>query len=187
MSEVLETMKATGIVRRIDDLGRIVIPKEIRRTMRIREGDPLEIYTERDGSVIFKKYSLMGGLSEFSSEFCESLSRTTGHVAVITDRDNVIAAFGAPRRELMDKQLSEQVEELLESRQMYQHKQGEGAIPLCSDNSNYCLDIAAPILAEGDVLGSVMFVAPEENLTGGEVDYKLAQSVATFLGRHMEG
>ena len=109
-------MKATGIVRRIDDLGRVVIPKEIRRTMRIREGDPLEIYTERDGSVIFKKYSLLGGLTEFAAQMCETLNRTTGRIAVLTDRDNIIALAGAPRRELLDKQIAPELERLMESR-----------------------------------------------------------------------
>lgn len=179
-------MKATGIVRRIDDLGRVVIPKEIRRTMRIREGDPLEIYTERDGSVIFKKYSLMGGLTEFAAQLCETLNRTTGRVAVITDRDNIIALSGAPRRELMDKQIAPELERLMESRQIYQHKAGEIGVPLCAEDGRFFLDIVAPILSEGDVLGSVVFTAPEENLTGGEVEYKLAQSIAVFLGKHME-
>ena len=96
-------MKATGIVRRIDDLGRVVIPKEIRRTMRIREGDPLEIYTDKDGGVIFKKYSLMGGLVDFAGQLCETLHRTTGQVTVITDRDTCIAVAGVPRRELTEK------------------------------------------------------------------------------------
>ena len=99
-------MKATGIVRRIDDLGRVVIPKEIRRTMRIREGDPLEIYTDKDGGVIFKKYSLMGGLVDFAGQMCDTLNRTTGHVAVITDRDSCIAVSGVPRGELMEKPIS---------------------------------------------------------------------------------
>ena len=162
-------MKATGIVRRIDDLGRVVIPKEIRRTMRIREGDPLEIYTDRDGSVIFKKYSLMGGLTEFAGQLCETLNRTTGRAAVITDRDNTIAVAGAPRRELMDKQISPDLERLMEGRQIYQHKTGEEGIPLCADDGRFFLDIAAPILSEGDVLGSVIFTSPEDELGGGEV------------------
>ena len=179
-------MKATGIVRRIDDLGRVVIPKEIRRTMRIREGDPLEIYTDRDGSVIFKKYSLMGGLTEFAGQLCETLSRTTGRTAVITDRDNTIAVAGASRRELLDKQISPDLERLMEGRQIYQHKAGEDGIPLCADEGRFFLDIVAPILSEGDVLGSVVFAAPEEELGGGEVEYKLAQSIAAFLGKHME-
>ena len=113
-------MKATGIVRRIDDLGRVVIPKEIRRTMRIREGDPLEIYTDKEGGVIFKKYSLMGGMAEFSGQLCETLNRTAGRICVITDRDCCIASAGVPRRELAEKQVSEQLERLMEGRQIYQ-------------------------------------------------------------------
>ncbi len=109
-------MKATGIVRRIDDLGRVVIPKEIRRTMRIREGDPLEIYTDRDGEVIFKKYSPMGELASFAGQLCETLNKTTGYPAVITDRDTVIAAAGAPRREVLDKRISEDIEHVMENR-----------------------------------------------------------------------
>ena len=152
----------------------------------ISDGDPLEIYTDRDGSVIFKKYSLMGGLTEFAGQLCETLSRTTGRTAVITDRDNTIAVAGAPRRELLDKQISPDLERLMEGRQIYQHKAGEDGIPLCADEGRFFLDIVAPILSEGDVLGSVVFAAPEEELGGGEVEYKLAQSIAAFLGKHME-
>ena len=179
-------MKATGIVRRIDDLGRVVIPKEIRRTMRIREGDPLEIYTSGDGGVIFKKYSLMGGLSEFAGQLCDTLNRTTGRPAVITDRDSCIAAAGQPRRELSDQRLSPEVERLMEGRQIYQYRPGDAEIPLCANKEEYCLAIAAPILAEGDVLGCVAFVGDGEHLSSGEVEYKLAQSIAAFLGKHME-
>ena len=179
-------MKATGIVRRIDDLGRVVIPKEIRRTMRIREGDPLEIYTDKEGGVIFKKYSLMGGLAEFASQLCETLNRTCGHVCVITDRDSCIAVAGVPRRELLDKQISHELEELMEGRQIYQYKAGESPIHLCADGDKYCLSTAAPILSEGDVLGCVLFVGQEGELAAGEVEFKLAQSIAGFLGRHME-
>ena len=99
-------MKATGIVRRIDDLGRVVIPKEIRRTMRIREGDPLEIFTDREGGVIFKKYSQMGDISDFAGQLCDTISRVAGLPAVITDRDSCIAVAGVPRRELLDKPVS---------------------------------------------------------------------------------
>ena len=180
-------MKATGIVRRIDDLGRVVIPKEIRRTMRIREGDPLEIYTDKDGGVIFKKYSLMGGLVDFAGQLCETLNRTTGRVTVITDRDSCIAVAGAPKRELMEKQVSSELERLMEGRQIYQHKGGEAPLPLCTGEDKFCLDTVAPILSEGDVLGSGVFVGRPEDLEGGEVEYKLAQSIAGFLGRHMEG
>ena len=158
-------MKATGIVRRIDDLGRVVIPKEIRRTLRIREGDPLEIYTDRDGSVIFKKYSLLGGVTEFAAQMCDTLNRTTGRTVVITDRDSTVAVAGAPRRELAA---------------------GDAHLPLCAAPGRFSLDTAAPILSEGDVLGCVVFAAPEGAPEGGEVEYKLAQSAAAFLGRHME-
>ena len=105
-------MKATGIVRRIDDLGRVVIPKEIRRTLRIREGDPLEIYTEKDGEVIFKKYSPMGDLTEFAAQICESMGKNTGHIAAVCDRDAIIAVYGAQRRELIDNHCSQELERL---------------------------------------------------------------------------
>lgn len=179
-------MKATGIVRRIDDLGRVVIPKEIRRTMRIREGDPLEIFTDKEGGVIFKKYSLMGGLSEFAGQLCETLNRTTGEVAVITDRDNCIAVAGSSRRELQDKRISPELERLMESRQIYQHKLGADNLPLCAEDDRFVIQTAAPILSEGDVLGCVLFTGGEQEKVGGEVEYKLVQSVAGFLGKHME-
>ena len=179
-------MKATGIVRRIDDLGRIVIPKEIRRTMRIREGDPLEIYTDKDGGVIFRKYSLMDGLAEFASQLCETLNRTTGRIAVIADRDSCIAVAGVPRRELLDRTISPELESIMESRQVYQHHNGEERIPLASGDDRFYLSIAAPILSEGDVMGCVLFVGRGPENECGEVEYKLAQSIAAFLGRHME-
>ena len=109
-------MKATGIVRRIDDLGRVVIPKEIRRTMRIREGDPLEIYTSRDGEVIFKKYSLLGGVEDFAGQLCETMSRSTGSICAVTDRDTVIAVAGGGKRELMGKRITSELEQIMENR-----------------------------------------------------------------------
>ena len=118
-------MKATGIVRRIDDLGRVVIPKEIRRTMRIREGDPLEIYTTRDGEVIFKKYSLIGGLEDFAAQFCDTLSRNTDFTAAVTDRDSIVAVAGAGKRELLGKNLSPQLEQIMEQRSIYQYRSGQ--------------------------------------------------------------
>ena len=180
-------MKATGIVRRIDDLGRVVIPKEIRRTMRIREGDPLEIYTDKDGEVIFKKYSLMGGLTDFAAQMCETLNKTTGHVTVITDRDACIAVSGAPRRDLVDKRLSERLEAVLEGRKVYQYQPGESPIPISDDSGKFFVTCAAPILAEGDVLGCVLFAGEEGELKTGETEYKLLQTMSGFLGRHMEG
>ena len=179
-------MKATGIVRRIDDLGRVVIPKEIRRTMRIREGDPLEIFTNKDGSVIFKKYSLLDGISDFAAQLCDTLNRTTGRTAVITDRDSCLAVTGTPKRELLEKDVSSQLERLMEGRQAYQYKEGDDPVPLCDREEKFRVDTAAPILSEGDVLGCVIFVGDGKGRPGGEVEYKLAQTVAGFLGRHME-
>ena len=152
----------------------------------ISDGDPLEIYTDKDGGVIFKKYSLMGGLVDFAGQLCETLNRTTGQVTVITDRDSCIAVAGVPRRELAEKAISPQMERLMEGRQVYQYKPGEEIIPLCADSDKYSLSTAAPILSEGDVLGCVLFAGAADKLTGGEVEYKLAQSIAAFLGRHME-
>ncbi|MBQ9974331.1 MAG: AbrB/MazE/SpoVT family DNA-binding domain-containing protein [Oscillospiraceae bacterium] len=179
-------MKATGIVRRIDDLGRVVIPKEIRRTMRIREGDPLEIYTDKEGAVIFRKYSLMGGVAEFAGQLCETLWRTSGRVCVITDRDSCIAVAGVPRRELLEKPISQEVERLMEGRSIYQYQPGDERVSLCSEQGGQLVLTAAPILSGGDVLGCVLLTSDEEGAAAGEVEYKLVQTVAAFLGRHME-
>lgn len=179
-------MKATGIVRRIDDLGRVVIPKEIRRTMRIREGDPLEIYTDRDGEVIFKKYSLMNGLGEFSAQLCETLYKTTGHPAVITDRDSIVALSGLPRRELLEKRVSVPMEHVMEGRQIYQYREGTPMFPLSELSQDTVVFTAAPILSEGDVMGCVAFIGSSEDTPLGETEYKLVQTISGFLGRHME-
>ena len=177
-------MKATGIVRRIDDLGRVVIPKEIRRTMRIREGDPLEIYTDREGGVIFRKYSQLGDVSDFAAQLCDTISRVAGLPAVITDRDSCIAAGGIPRREVVDKRVSARVEQIMEERQSV--RAAGQAVPLCDSTDKYHVLAAVPILSEGDVLGCVLFVSEGEAPEPGEVEVKLAQVVAGFLGRHME-
>ena len=157
-------MKATGIVRRIDDLGRVVIPKEIRRTMRIREGDPLEIYTTRDGEVIFKKYSLIGGLEDFAAQFCDTLSRNTDFTAAVTDRDGIVAVAGAGKRELLGKNLSPQLEQIMEQRSIYQYRSGQERLPVSESTGQYAAAVAAPILCGGDVLGLVLFVSAEDRL-----------------------
>ncbi len=179
-------MKATGIVRRIDDLGRVVIPKEIRRTMRIREGDPLEIFTEKDGEVIFKKYSPVGELTDFASQICETLNKTTGCITAVTDRDNIISVFGVPKRELYEKRISQELEQILEERQLYQRRTGERGIPPAEGVTAYNVAIAAPILSGGDLMGSVLFLTPEGSPPLGEVENKLAQMVSRFLGKQME-
>ncbi len=180
-------MKATGIVRRIDDLGRVVIPKEIRRTLRIREGDPLEIYTEKDGEVIFKKYSPMGELSEFAGQICESVFKATGTVTVICDRDSVIAVAGAVRRELMDKRVSGELEQIMEGRRTLRPEPGETLPPLLESTSSYAVSAAAPILSEGDVLGCMVFAVQPGSPAASDLELKLAQTVAGFLGRQLEG
>lgn len=180
-------MKATGIVRRIDDLGRVVIPKEIRRTMRIREGDPLEIYTSKEGEVIFKKYSLMGGVDEFAAQLCETLSKTTGLSVAVTDRDSIIAAAGSARRELIGKPLSSRLEQIMEERGIYRANANERSVFVTDAHDKLCATVAAPIISEGDALGLVLFVGSEGDVLPGDTEYKLAQTFASFLGRHMEG
>ena len=179
-------MKATGIVRRIDDLGRVVIPKEIRRTMRIREGDPLEIYTSREGEVIFKKYSLLGGVEDFAAELCETMSRSTGSVCAVTDRDTVIAVAGGSKRELMGKRITPELEQIMESRKIYQYT-GEGQpLQVTEGIDSLLTTVAAPILAEGDLLGLVLFISSDPAAVTGDTEYKLAQTIAPFLGQKIE-
>lgn len=179
-------MKATGIVRRIDDLGRVVIPKEIRRTMRIREGDPLEIFTDKDGEVIFKKYSPIGELSDFAAQICDSLHKSTDTIAAVCDRDVVIAVAGGGRRELFEKRISPELEQIMESRRVYRQETGGSCLPLTESDSGFCIAVAAPVISEGDVMGCVLFASPKNAPPPGDVEHKLAQTVAAFLGKQME-
>ena len=179
-------MKATGIVRRVDDLGRIVIPKEIRRTLRIREGDPLEIYTEKDGGVIFRKYSPMGDLQEFAVQICEAIGSNTGRIAAVSDRDAIIALAGAPKRELMDKPNSPELDKLMEQRKNYRYVPGQTLLPAAEGADKYPLGVAAPILCQGDLMGCVMLLMDESREPMQEADQRLAQTMAGFLGKQME-
>ena len=179
-------MKATGIVRRVDDLGRIVIPKEIRRTLKIREGDPLEIYTEKDGGVIFRKYSPMGDLQEFAAQMCEAIASGIGAIAAVSDRDSIIALAGAPKRELLEKPNSEALGKIMEYRRNYRYEPGGAAIPVTDGMEKYHIGVAAPILCQGDLMGCVMMLLTEEDAPLAESDQKLANTVADFLGRQME-
>ncbi len=182
-------MKATGIVRRIDDLGRVVIPKEIRRTMRIREGDPLEIYTDREGEVIFKKYSPIGELAAFAGEYAETLHKTCALSVVICDRDAVIATAGVPRKEYADKPVSAEMEKVIEARALYVKNDGAEPISAIADGGSHFVRCAMPILAEGDIVGCVVSLGSEgEDKKGitAEVETKLIQTAATFLGRQLE-
>lgn len=178
-------MKATGIVRRIDDLGRVVIPKEIRRTMRIREGDPLEIYTTKEGEVIFKKYSLMGDMDDLANQFCEALSKNVSSIVAVTDRDTIISVAGGGKRELLEKRISGELERILEDRHLYL---GSEDVPVSAaeGNEKYTVYLAAPILSQGDVMGSVLFITDTAGQAAGETERALAETAAIFLGRHME-
>ena len=179
-------MKATGIVRRVDDLGRIVIPKEIRRTLRIREGDPLEIYTEKDGGVIFRKYSPMGDLQEFAAQMCEAIGSGTGRIAAVADRDAIIALSGVPKRELLDKPNSEELERLMEQRKHYRYQVGEARVKAAEGSEKYHLGVASPILCQGDLMGCMMMLLGENEEPLSEADQKMVQVAANFLGSQME-
>ena len=179
-------MKATGIVRRVDDLGRIVIPKEIRRTLRIREGDPLEIYTEKDGGVIFRKYSPMGDLQEFAAQMCESIGSATGRIAAVSDRDSIIALHGAPKKDLIDKPNSQGLDKLMEQRKNYLYRTGDAPIFAADGLEKYHLGAASPILSQGDLMGCVMLLLNEGDTPLQEADQSLAKTAAGFLGRQME-
>ena len=151
----------------------------------ICEGDPLEIYTTRDGEVIFKKYSLIGGLEEFAAQFCDTLNRNTDFTAAITDRDSIIAIAGLGKRELLGKQISEELEKIMENRDIY-HFNGESRLVFATDgNDKFSVSVAAPILCAGDVLGLVLFLS-DSRRQAGESENKLAQTVAGFLGKNME-
>ncbi|MFI3249826.1 MAG: stage V sporulation T C-terminal domain-containing protein [Eubacteriales bacterium] len=152
----------------------------------ICNGDPLEIYTDREGGVIFKKFSLMGEMSEFATELCEALHKTAGKTAVITDRDSCVAIGGGSKKDLQERPISPELEQLMEGRQIYQHRPGGDAIPTCTEADGLFVSTAAPILSEGDVLGCVLFTGEEKDKAGTELEYKLAQSISIFLGKHME-
>lgn len=184
-------MKATGIVRRIDDLGRVVIPKEIRRTMRIREGDPLEIYTDREGEVIFKKYSPIGELAAFAAQYAETLHKVCSLSVVICDRDTVIACSGVPRKEYADKNLSDALGKIIDGRSLYVRDASAEPVPVLADGSGFTVRCAMPIISEGDVAGCVASVAEGtgEGIPDAptvEVESKLILTAAGFLGRQLE-
>ena len=177
-------MKATGIVRRIDDLGRVVIPKEIRRTMRIREGDPLEIFTDREGEVILKKYSPIGELGEFASEYADSLNETLGHISCISDKDTIIAVAGAPKKQLLNKQISHNVEDAMTDRKVLVFN--NPCFLTYDEDVNYVAAVIAPIIASGDAVGAVILSTKDSNVRMGDLETKLAENAAGFLAKQME-
>ena len=183
-------MKATGVVRRIDDLGRIVIPKEIRKTLRIKEGDPLEIFTDREGQVILKKYSPIGELSEFAIGYAETLAKTTGHIACITDKDTVIAVSGTSKKEFLEQEISKDLERVMEDKEIYISKENNDiSIPVTRNNDNSRKNnsqVVYPIISDGDVIGTVILMSKDATTKMTEVEKKVVQSAANFLGTQME-
>ncbi|MFZ5822745.1 MAG: stage V sporulation protein T [Bacillota bacterium] len=185
-------MKATGIVRRIDDLGRVVIPKEIRRTLRIREGDPLEIFVDRDGEVILKKYSPIGELGEFAKEYADSLYEAIGHTALIADRDTVIAVAGAPKKEFLNKPIGSLVERAMEDRRSIvvtkagENKNRGSIIGDDEEENRFLVYVIAPIVAGGDPIGAVVICSREADAAMSDTEIKLAETAAGFLAKQME-
>ncbi len=187
-------MKATGIVRRIDDLGRVVIPKEIRRTLRIREGDPLEIFVDREGEVILKKYSPIGELGDFAKEYADSLYEAIGHIACIADRDTIIAVSGAPKKEFLNRPIGQAVEKVMEDRRsvLVNNPANDPNCKDCpviegdEDLSKYSAQVISPIIAEGDPIGAVVLLSKEEGTEMGDMELKLAETAAGFLAKQME-
>ena len=178
-------MKATGIVRRIDDLGRVVIPKEIRRTMRIREGDPLEIFTASDGEVIFKKYSPIGEVSNTAKQYAEVLGRSTDLPVLIFDRDHVISCAGIPKKEVLERRVSPELEDIMETRSSYIAKNNQHKL-IVAEGIERNASVAFPIIGSGDVLGAVVLLSSEDDKEVTETEIKLIQVAASFLGKQME-
>ncbi|MCI8283692.1 MAG: stage V sporulation protein T [Firmicutes bacterium] len=182
-------MKATGIVRRIDDLGRVVIPKEIRRTMRLRDGDPLEIYTDKQGEVILKKYSPIGDMSECAAEFADSASDILGHTAIITDTDHVIAVSGSMRKELKDKKISSRIDDIIQEKNSIMVTDKSEAFFIVDNDrfaDEYESQIVVPIISQGDTIGSVIFLSCGNGNVMGETELKAAEVGAAFLAKQME-
>lgn len=183
-------MKATGIVRRIDELGRVVIPKEIRRTLRIREGEPLEIFTENGGEVVLKKYSPIGEISAIAQDYSDSLYRTLGTVALVCDRDQIVACAGMPRKDIAEKPLSAELERILEERRsvLLNAASGDRMIPLCAEDNpgQYTAQLAVPVLSDGEIIGGILLVSRDNGARMTEVERKVAETTAHIIGRQME-
>lgn len=180
-------MKATGIVRRIDDLGRVVVPKEIRRTLRIREGDSMEIFTGTDGEIILKKYSPIGEMGDFARQYADALAQTTGNVICITDRDRIIAVSGNGKKDMLMKPISRQLEDLIDGRENVTATRKERKfVPIVQNEEEFQAQAISPIICEGDAIGSVIIATKEPQSKFGETEQKLTHSAAGFLGKQME-
>lgn len=175
-------MKATGIVRRIDDLGRIVIPKEIRRTMHINEGDPLEIYTTSEGKIVFKKYSPIGELRSFANQHANILSKLVNIPVIICDRDNIIAAAGISKREIINQPISPQLTNILKQRQTYTTQKNKPLYP--SQEIRHNILVCAPIISSGDLNGAVILLSTN-SISANDIHIKLTQLTAMILAQQI--
>jgi AbrB family transcriptional regulator (stage V sporulation protein T) len=178
-------MKATGIVRRIDDLGRVVIPKEIRRSLRIREGEPLEIFTDNEGGVVFKKYSPVGEVGEFTMQYAEAINKTSGIPVAICDLDNIIAVAGVPKKEYLEKPISNPLSNLLERRQNFAATSPSDELTI-TDSGNGKISYMTPIVSEGSVIGAIMSLKNDEKPAPDETEKKLINTGALFLSKQLE-
>jgi len=178
-------MKATGIVRRIDDLGRVVIPKELRRSLRIREGEPLEIYTDNEGGVVFKKYSPIGEVGAFTMQYAEAINKSSGIPIVISDLDHIIAVAGLSKKEFLDRPISPFLSNLLEQRQIYTSNSDESGLAI-ADEGDSRISYMSPIISEGSVVGAVMSLRTNEKTAPDETEKKLINTGALFLSKQFE-
>lgn len=178
-------MKATGIVRRIDDLGRIVIPKEIRRTMRIREGDPLEIYTSSEGEVVFKKYSPIGELSAFSCMYAETLYKAGGLPVIVCDKDHVLSVAGIPKKEILERRISPALEDMMQNRRSVTPEHGGEKLRPVEGVDRYALT-GSVITVAGEIYGCVLFLSGDTDAQATEIQTKLCEVCAGLLGRQLE-
>lgn len=178
-------MKATGIVRRIDDLGRIVIPKEIRRTMRIREGDPIEIFTDREGEIILKKYSPIHELGTFASEYAEALYETLGTPVMITDQDEVVAVAGLSKKEYIKRRLASLTEDALNTKQKVVEKPEESVEWIPGVKQTVRSYGVVPIVLNGDMIGGLFILSKVHYI--GDPEMKALETAASFLSKQMNG
>ena len=182
-------MRATGIVRRIDDLGRVVVPKEIRKVMRIREGDPLEIFTDKDGEIVLKKYSPIGEMGYFAQQYAETAAQSLGCGVCVCDWDQIIAVAGMPKKDMLGKSLHKELENAIQDREMICAKKGDKQFIniLNQGDGEYNMQIIQTIICEGDAIGAVILLTKEGDKAIGEAEKKAAMIAAGFLGRQMEG
>ncbi len=182
-------MKATGIVRRIDDLGRVVIPKEVRKTLRIREGDPLEIFTDKEGEVILKKYSPISELNEFATEYADSVFSTLGCTTIITDTDQVIAISGGSKKDFLEKPVSKELEKEIQGRSKVLKQDNTKTVAITSEGDsslNIQSQIIVPIISQGDIIGSIVLISKESNKPLSDTEMAVAEIGAGFLAKQME-